>query len=57
VVGGGPAMATWHGGETPTRAARGMTAYRALLASNVGVVRWWDHDGVAAVVEERRGAS
>ena len=51
--GGVPATVTWHDGDTPGRTARGMVAYRALLAGNVDAVMRWGYNGTAAVVEER----
>ena len=44
-----------HGG-TPTGSARGLAAYRALLANKTDAVRRWGHWGTTAVAEEGRGA-
>jgi len=55
VVGGELATATGHGGGRTARSARGEMAYRAILASNMGTVRLWQHDGATAVVNAQRG--
>ena len=57
VVEDGPATAMGHDDETLARPNVARRPYRVWIASNAGVVVWWDHEGTTTVVNERHSAS
>ena len=54
VVGGCPATATCHGGETPVRPCAAQKPYRARLSKQSGAVMRWEYVGAMAVAKELR---
>ena len=50
-------MAMEHGDGTLARSARGTAAYRALQASNAGVVVRWSHNDAAPMTNAQHDVS